>query len=330
MKQVSRFAPLHWLLNARIGAYASLIGVVILLSSVTLTIKYIFQHSALQPVGLASDRVLIGFVLLLGITVFWDWRGLVSLQVADLVRLGVVGILGVFSYAIAACGLMRTSVTHYALIYSLLPCCTALMSVAVGQDRLGMGRMAGMGLSLFGCVVAISDGMPSLEGTVGSGDLLVLLFTVMMSAHIVASANIVKRFGVMVANTVMFGNSALLLWMGSLEWEEPAIDPPSGLMAAAIVYVGMATAAVFLLRYRSLKYLSPATVGTYHNFVPVVTVLLACLVLDEPIAAQTIVGGLAVLAGAEWVRRAHEWPLGWGMLRTRSILGGAAGSRPVP
>ena len=327
MRPVSRVTLFEWLQDARIGAYASLIGVVILLSSVTLVIKYIFQHSALPPVELASDRVLIGFVLLLAITVCWDWRGLVSLQVADLVRLGVVGILGVFSYAIAACGLMRTSVTHYALIYSLLPCCTALMSMAVGQDRLGMSKLAGMGLSLIGCVVAI--GVPSLEGSVGSGDLLVLLFTVMMSAHIVASAGIVKRFGVMVANTVMFGNSTLILWMGSIGWEQPPTDPPSGVMAAAVVYVGVATAAVFLLRYRSLKYLSPATVGTYHNFVPVVTVLLACVLLDEPIAAQTIVGGIAVLAGAEWVRRAHDWPLGWGVLRTRPVLGGPAGSRPA-
>jgi drug/metabolite transporter (DMT)-like permease len=74
----------------------------------------------------------------------------------------------------------------------------------------------------------------------------------------------------------------------------------------AVVYVGCATAAVFLLRCRSLQSLSPATVGTYHNLIPVCTVLLAYACLNEPLGAGTIVGGLMVLAGAEAVRR-PQW-----------------------
>src|SRR6188472_1342567 len=105
-----------------------LVGVVLLLSSVTPVIKYVFQHSHLQPVGLAGFRVIIGFLLLLVITWLWDRRGLMSLSPTDVLRLGFVGFLGVFSYAIAAWGLMYTSVVHYALIYGLLPSCTAGLS----------------------------------------------------------------------------------------------------------------------------------------------------------------------------------------------------------
>jgi len=42
-----------------------LAGVVLLLSSVTPVIKYVFQHSHLHPIGLASFRVTIGFLFLL-------------------------------------------------------------------------------------------------------------------------------------------------------------------------------------------------------------------------------------------------------------------------
>jgi drug/metabolite transporter (DMT)-like permease len=71
------------------------------------------------------------------------------------------------------------------------------------------------------------------------------------------------------------------------------------------VYIGCATAAVFLLRYRSLQSLSPATVGTYHNLIPVCTIILAYLYLGEPLCVQTILGGAMVVAGAEVVRRAN-------------------------
>ena len=286
---------------------ACLVGVVVLLSSVTPVIKFVFQHSHVQPLGLACFRVMIGFLLLLAMTWLWDRRGLLSLSAPDLSRLALIGFLGVFSYAIAAWGLMHTSVVHYALIYGLLPSITAGLSVLCGYDRMTVPRCLGIVLSLAGCLVALAVAGPDNGPSIQVGDLLVLIFTVMMSAHIVFSSGVVKRFGVMVSNTVMFGSSSLLLSFGSLPWANSLPeDSSSPLIMLLVVYVGCATAAVFLLRCRSLQSLSPATVGTYHNFIPICTVLLAYACLNEPLGAGTIAGGLMVLAGAETVRR-PQW-----------------------
>jgi len=282
---------------------ACLVGVVVLLSSVTPVIKYVFQHSHVQPLGLACFRVMIGFLLLLAITWLWDRRGLLSLSAPDLLRLGLIGFLGVFSYTVAAWGLMHTSVVHYALIYGLLPSITAGLSVAFGHDRINLQKGAGILFSLAGCVVALSVAAPHEEATIQFGDLFVLLFTVMMSAHIVFSSGIVKRFGVMVSNTVMFGSSSLLLSLGSMPWSDSLQDDSSPLILVSVFYVGCATAAVFLLRCRSLQSLSPATVGTYHNLIPVCTVLLAYACLGEPLGLSTVIGGIMVIIGAEIVRR---------------------------
>ena len=284
---------------------ACLLGVVVLLSSVTPVIKYVFQHSHVRPIGLASFRVVIGFLLLLAVTWLWDRRGLLSLGATDLLQLGLIGFLGVFSYTIAAWGLMHTSVVHYALIYGLLPSITAGLSFMCGHDRMTVPKCLGILFSLVGCVVALAVAAPQEEAAIQVGDLFVLLFTVMMSAHIVFSAGAVKRFGVMVTNTVMFGSSSLLLTFASIPWSDSLQEDssPSPLVMLSVVYVGCATAAVFLLRCRSLQSLSPATVGTYHNLIPVCTVLLAYACLNEPLGAGTIVGGLMVLVGAEAVRR---------------------------
>src|SRR4029079_13989126 len=81
-----------------------LVGVVLLLSSVTPLVKYIFQHSHLHPIRLASIRVMIGFLVLLTITWLWDRRGLMSLSADGVLRLGFVGLFRGFLLPSAAGG----------------------------------------------------------------------------------------------------------------------------------------------------------------------------------------------------------------------------------
>jgi drug/metabolite transporter (DMT)-like permease len=74
------------------------------------------------------------------------------------------------------------------------------VELLVGKDRMTGPKCAGIVLSLAGCVVAISRVTP-FNAAIQFGDLFVLLFTVMMSAHTVFTSGMVKRFGVMASNT---------------------------------------------------------------------------------------------------------------------------------
>lgn len=126
------------------------------------------------------------------------------------------------SNVIAAWGLRLTSVTHYILIYSLLSPVTALFSVLLRKSQGRLLKMIGIAISLGGGGgMAISDKLENFQTDFGLGDLLILLFTIMMAAHLVGSANIVKRFGAMTANTVMFGSSAFVLFLGGWSGHVP-------------------------------------------------------------------------------------------------------------
>jgi drug/metabolite transporter (DMT)-like permease len=131
------------------------------------------------------------------------------------------------------------------------------------------------------------------------------LFTIMMAAHLVWSANIVKRFGAMTANTVMFGTSALLLSFGTLVWAPSLTDDLSMPIVTSVLFIGVATASVFLLRYRALQSICPSTVAVYQNLTPVCGILFAHFYLGEPVQISFLVGGAIILLGAEVVRRAH-------------------------
>lgn len=282
-----------------------LLSVVLMLSSFAPAIKYVLHHSDLTPLNLACIRVMIGFLFLVLISLLWDRTGLFFLSRMDVLRLTVLGVFGVgLSYAVAAWSLLYTSVTHYVLIYSLTPSFTALFSFLIGRDRASVLKMAGILISLAGCMISVSDGFDATASGFGFGDALVLLFTMMMSATIVLSAGIVKRYGAMTANTAMFGSSFLLLLIGTLFWGEAPREHLSPLTLSLILYVGVATASVFLLRYLSLQFLTPATVGAFHNLVPVCTIVLAYVVLGETVQIVTIIGGCATIAGVELVRRA--------------------------
>lgn len=289
-----------------------LLAAVVLLSSIAPAIKYVFQHSDLHPLALAGFRVTIGFVFLFLSAMLWDRRSTKDAVGANAAPLTLLGLLGVASYVVAAWGLLYTSVTHYILIYSLMPAFTAIMSRVLQAEAMTSFKIVGIVVAFIGCVIAIWGDDHARDFGSGLGDGLILLFTFMMAAYLVLSSDIVKRVSPLQANTVMFGGSSLLLSLvmvlfGSMGWGASASEPISPIIVALVVYVGIATAAVFLFRYISQRSLSPTTVGVYHNLVPVFTIFIACVCFDEGLEGSTIVGGVCILAGAELTRRGSSF-----------------------
>jgi drug/metabolite transporter (DMT)-like permease len=298
------------MLTRTIRPFLCLFAAVLLLSSITPVIKYVFQHSALHPISMASLRVTIGFFFLAVITLRWDREGPRAVASADKASLTLLGLLGVVSYAVAAWGLLYTSVTHYILIYSMLPCFTAVLGHLSGREDVSLAKLAGLLTSFAGGLIVIMSERRQDLGT-GSvfGDWLVMLFTVMMAAYIVFSSGVVKRVRALPANLLMFGSGSLVLSflmvsLGAVGWPVSVQEHFVPLTAVLVAYVGVATAAVFLLRYVALQSLTPVTVGVYHNLVPVGTILLAYLYLGEVVGGYTLLGGASIIAGAECVRRA--------------------------
>lgn len=281
-----------------------LCGVILLVSAITPAIKYTLQHSAVNFLDLAASRVVIGFLFLAGITVCFDLQGLRSLTSREIGKLTLLGMLGVGGYPIAAWGLVYTSVTHFAMIYSLLPTFTALISIARGKDHANVGTVTGLLMSWAGCLLAVLASPTASGSGWGMGDVLILLFTLMMSCYLVVSPSTIKRVGVWTANTTMFGTASLVILSGEAAQGTRPADDLSVIVYGLLCFIGTATAGVFLLRSRALQSLSPAVVGAYHNLIPICTIGLAYVWLSEAVTVYTWLGALAVVAGTELIRRA--------------------------
>lgn len=279
-----------------------LTSAVLMLSTVTPVMKEVVRHRDMSPFEVVSLRIFIAFICLFLVTVAGSWKELLNFRWMDVVRLTLLGILGVgLAYGLAGWALLYTNVTHYSLIYSLHPSFTALFSFLMKKDRLSSLKITGILLSVAGCVLALPEGFHDLA--VGFGDALVLLFTISAAATVVLSSGIVKRYGAAITTMVMFGSGLLFLLLGGIVWSVPYSLHMTRANSPWIAYVGIATATVFLLRNLSLKFLTPTTVGAFHNLTPVFGILLAYLFLDEPVTLQMIIGGTTALVGVEFARR---------------------------
>lgn len=289
--------------------YVCLLLVIGLLASVTPVMKAAFTMDQVDPMTVAALRTIIPFAVLFPIAACRKSGALMSLNRRDFKELSALGVLGIGSYLVAATGLSYTTVTHYVLIYSLLPGCTAILMAVLKHRRLTTLTIAGIALSFLGCIVAVTTKGAQEIGSMGAvGDALVLLFTMMLALHLVASRQITKRVGTLTAHTVMFGSTSLVMIGAAWSGIEPGHAALSLSTWIALSYIGLATAAVFLLRAHALKTLPPTTVASFHNLVPVCTLVIADLWLGEPLQGATLVGAAIILIGLEVLRRAHMKP----------------------
>lgn len=82
------------------------------------------------------------------------------------------------------------------------------------------------------------------------------------------------------------------------------MDPVSWL---SILYLGLVGTVVgFVWFYQGIEAIGPVRAGQFINFVPVSGVLLAWLLLDEPLSLSLIFGTLAVISGVVMTSRARR------------------------
>ncbi|MBT2444648.1 DMT family transporter [Streptomyces sp. ISL-36] len=98
------------------------------------------------------------------------------------------------------------------------------------------------------------------------------------------------------------GSSVLGLTVGGTGW-------PTWTGVLAVVALGiLATGLTFHLNYRMIAEEGPTSAATVGYLLPVVSVTLGALVLDEPLTARVLVGMAVVLAGVGLTRRRPRVP----------------------
>ncbi len=221
----------------------------------------------------------------------------------------LLGFLGItFHQWLQSTGLVTAQATTTGWIIASIPIFMALLGVIILKEQLVWYQTAGILLAAFGVLLVVTKGdlTAVTTGKFGTpGDFLVLLSAPNWAVFSALSRSGLQKFPstLMMFYVMSFGwlFTSILLFFDSGLSQIPAI-PWNGWIA--VTFLGIFCSGVaYVFWYDALKVLPVAQTGAFLYLEPIVTVIVASLVLKEAVLLATLVGGVTILIGVWLVNR---------------------------
>ena len=224
------------------------------------------------------------------------WRDVIGLT-----ALGVVGQC-LYQYWFVG-GLARTSVANAALMLAAAPVLIALISAALGEERITSTHWVGALLSLAGIYIVVGAGV-RVGGKTWVGDLMMLGAVCCWAIYTLGSRPLMTRHspvavtGISMAIGTALYVPAVLPHLRAVEWDR--VGPGTWF---AVVYSALfALCLSYTIWYAAVREIGSARTSVYSNLVPLVAMAAAAMFLHEPLGVRKILGAAAVVIGVALTR----------------------------
>lgn len=258
----------------------------------------------------ATGRFAVAVVLLLLLA----WKkegGLPRLNRAQLAGTAALGLTGIFLYNVCFfAALARMPAGRTALFVALNPIVTALASAVLFRERLGTVKWLGIFIALSGAAIIITRGdligvLHDISQSIGAGELLMFCAITSWAAYTLIGRTMLKGLTPIAATTyaAMWGLAFLFVGaafeFSSIDWSKFDWQ-----VWASIFYLGaFGTVIGFVWYYEGVKAIGPSRTAVFNNLVPAFGIVLAALLLGEPILVSMIVGGVLAAIGVTLTNR---------------------------
>ena len=283
------------------GAFAS---VVIWGASFAAT-KQVLAELSVETLVFA--RAVLGTALVAGILTMRC--GFVRVRRRDFAALIALSLVGnVLPQWLQGQALLRSTAASTAWLVALSPVVTAILACWLLGERLA-GRAAGIGVAFLGTLLVVSGGRsPSAALGLPStrGDVLTLVSTVSWALYTIYGRRFVAGYPAAVAMVHLLAVSVVVFLPGFVAragWQELAALSKAGWLD--VLFLGLCCSGLgFTLWYAALETMDASQVAAFIYVEPLVTQVLARVMLGEPFDAATLLGGAAILIGVYLVSRA--------------------------
>ena len=249
------------------------------------------------PLAFNGVRLAVASVLFLG--AIRARAGAVAISRRDWVGIGALAVVGQCVYQLLfITALARTSVANSSLIIACTPIFVALMTAALGQERVSAWQWAGTLLSACGIYTVIGGGASVSRASV-AGDLMMVAAVLCWSASTVGARPLLARHSPLIVT----GDSMAIGTVLYLAFAWPALRAVAWRDVSPRAWWAIALSAVFalcvayMIWYTALQRIGNTRTSIYSNMVPVAAMLVAWLWLGEHLAASKVAGATAVLVG---------------------------------
>jgi len=218
-------------------------------------------------------------------------------------RILMLGLLGVGLYNILwTCGIHRTTSANAALLISTSPIFTGIYAIAIKQEKVSRKTWTGTLLAFWGIYLIISN-TPGTEFSLHShvfvGNLLVLCGSLLFALYAIIAKPLLEYYSPikLTAMAMLCGLPIIILYT---IYQNPkfllsTICYATWLKLLFIIVLG--TIAAYVFWYKGVQQTSPVKTTIYHYVVPITSMFLGALFLEEPINLSQLLGALFVFLG---------------------------------
>lgn len=220
-----------------------------------------------------------------------------------------LAVLGMAGYAVEAglffAAIQRGSAPAVTLLFFTYPVLVAILSVATGKGMPGRLVVVALASAVAGAAIVVAGGHGLDITTLGV--VFALGSAVTFSLYLMGADAVLRRTASLAGAMWVSGSAALALGAfallsGSGRW-------PVGLRQWAPVLGSAAfTAGAFVCLFAGLRRLGPVRTSIVAASEPLAATFLAVVFLSEPLRAETVAGGLLILAGAVAASLARSAP----------------------
>lgn len=206
-----------------------------------------------------------------------------------LVLMGAVGYVGQsFAYFTA---LTMASASLVALLLYLYPAIVTMLSALFFKERLTAAKVGALTLALVGTALTIG---PAGSGRV-PGILLAIAAAVIYSVYILVGSRIIPHASAIAASTTVI-TAAAAVYIGIVAVRGPTFPQTFSGWADIFAIALVSTVLPIVTFLAGLERVGPTRASTLSTFEPVMSVMLAILILGETISPLQVLGGALILA----------------------------------
>ena len=262
-----------------------------------------------MPIVVITLRFAVGVVILFA--ALYRRRQRILIASGDWPILLVLGFNGIWLHQLLqSTGLAEgASATNTGWYVATTPIFTAILASLVLKEKLGLVRVIGIGLATLGVLLVVSKGQVGAAIAQGLpvtvGDYLALASSPNWAIFSVSSKPVLKRYSPTVMMTVVMTLGWLMLL--PLFFATGGLDQIGRLTPAGwagVLFLGVACSGLaYIFWYDALHEADASGVSAFLYIEPIVTVIVASIVLDEQIVPATVIGGVIILSGVWLVSR---------------------------